>query len=596
MEAKMLKRKLLLFYCVLLICGISNRVYAVDSNTPVLDNNTLYIDIDNDSDSSTENIIFSHDNMSELMRIKENGCVGIGSGASLLSGPLTISDGVTGTGAIISLNTTTSGTDTGLYFHKSGTKYWELFMHNEGIPRISFKKSDGGSVLTLDQDGDVGIGAALPGTLLELNDSEPYITIKNDSHEDTDAGRESRIIFEGEQSGGEISTLAQIQASHDGTSDDEKGDIIFYTNDGSDGSSPTERMRIDSSGKVGIGSDAPDATLHIKATDAVINLERSGEIGWRFDSSQTDNTLRIWNDAVTTPVITMTESDYVGIGTTNPGAKLGVNGNIIATGGKIELNTGGAEIDAANTYDMDIRTNRDIYVDIDNDNNNNDRFFKITKNGGATRLFQVYENGDIYDVAGRIHASCDERYKKDIEDINRALSTVSQLRGVAFNWKNPRLEEEKHLHYGLIAQEVEEVIPEAVNTNDDGYKSIEWWQLNGLYVEAIKELKEQIEELRNKKVKKPEMPVGMIMSYAGTDAPEGWLLCDGSLKSAEKYPELANLLWNKEAKAYLYGGSNEEFNVPNIIKYEIQDSEGKINKTPAKLGKFGVVVNYIIKY
>jgi len=60
------------------------------------------------------------------------------------------------------------------------------------------------------------------------------ITTKNPTHEDSDGGRESAISFKGEQSGGEISTLAQIQASHDGTSDDQKGDLIFKTNDGSD--------------------------------------------------------------------------------------------------------------------------------------------------------------------------------------------------------------------------------------------------------------------------------------------------------------------------------------------------------------------------
>jgi len=70
--------------------------------------------------------------------------------------------------------------------------------------------------------------------------------LHNRTHEDTDGGRESLITFKGEQSGGEISTLAQIQASHDGTADDEKSDLIFKTNDGSDGASPTEAARIDS--------------------------------------------------------------------------------------------------------------------------------------------------------------------------------------------------------------------------------------------------------------------------------------------------------------------------------------------------------------
>ena len=92
--------------------------------------------------------------------------------------------------------------------------------------------------------------------------------LHNRTHEDTEGGRESIVTFKGEQSGGEISTLAQIQASHDGTADDEKADLIFKTNDGSDGASPTERLRIDSVGFVGINESAPSGILHVKGTSA----------------------------------------------------------------------------------------------------------------------------------------------------------------------------------------------------------------------------------------------------------------------------------------------------------------------------------------
>jgi hypothetical protein len=138
--------------------------------------------------------------------------------------------------------------------------------------------------MRIDQDGNVGIGAA-PGTLLELNGTAPYLTIKNSTHEDGDGGREGRIIFEGEQSGGEISTLAQIQASHDGTSDDQKGDLIFYTNDGSDGASPTERMRVDSAGKVGIASTAPGAWFD--GADNLVIGAADGNYGMTITSSTT---------------------------------------------------------------------------------------------------------------------------------------------------------------------------------------------------------------------------------------------------------------------------------------------------------------------
>jgi len=83
---------------------------------------------------------------------------------------------------------------------------------------------------------------------ITATDTTPEVTIVNSTHEDTDGGREGKVIFKGQQSGGEETTLAEIQSSHDGTADDQKGDLIFRTNDGSDGTSPTERLRIDSDG------------------------------------------------------------------------------------------------------------------------------------------------------------------------------------------------------------------------------------------------------------------------------------------------------------------------------------------------------------
>ena len=85
---------------------------------------------------------------------------------------------------------------------------------------------------------------------ITTTDATPEVIIVNNTHEDTDGGREGKVTFKGQQSGGEETTLAEIQASHDGTSDDEKGDLIFKTNDGSDGASPTERLRIDSNGSI----------------------------------------------------------------------------------------------------------------------------------------------------------------------------------------------------------------------------------------------------------------------------------------------------------------------------------------------------------
>ncbi len=104
-------------------------------------------------------------------------------------------------------------------------------------------------------------------------DTTPEVTIVNTTHEDTDGGREGKVIFKGQQSGGEESTLAEIQGSHDGTADDEKGDLIFKTNDGSDGASPTTAMIIDSAQNVGINATP-------KATHADADVVRFGGTGY----------------------------------------------------------------------------------------------------------------------------------------------------------------------------------------------------------------------------------------------------------------------------------------------------------------------------
>jgi len=78
----------------------------------------------------------------------------------------------------------------------------------------------------------------------------PELLLHNTTEEDGDGGRESTIRFKGEQSGGELTTLALIKASHDGAADDEKGQLEIFTNDTNDGDTPTLRMTIDATGKI----------------------------------------------------------------------------------------------------------------------------------------------------------------------------------------------------------------------------------------------------------------------------------------------------------------------------------------------------------
>ena len=79
-------------------------------------------------------------------------------------------------------------------------------------------------------------------------------------------------------------------------------------------------------------------------------------------------------------------------------------------------------------------------------------------NEGGTQRFLVNNNGTIYSGATLLHS--DENKKKNVESISDCLEKVTQLRPVSFNWKDES--QDDGLHFGLIAQEVQPIIPEVV--------------------------------------------------------------------------------------------------------------------------------------
>jgi len=126
---------------------------------------------------------------------------------------------------------------------------------------LKLYENGGNGIFIQNSTGYVGIGETSPGTLLDIAGAAPYLTIHNSTEEDGDYGRKGKLIFEGEQSGGELTTLGEIEFAHDGTSDDQKGIMTIRVNDGSDGTSPTAAMTIDSGGNVGIGTASPQTLL-----------------------------------------------------------------------------------------------------------------------------------------------------------------------------------------------------------------------------------------------------------------------------------------------------------------------------------------------
>ena len=95
------------------------------------------------------------------------------------------------------------------------------------------------------------------------------------------------------------------------------------------------------------------------------------------------------------------------------------------------------------------------------------------------------------------YASSDERLKDNVTVIDSALNKVKQIRGVEFDWNNKQDTYKGH-DIGVIAQDVEKVVPELVKDRDDGYKAVDYQKLTALLIEAVKELELKVKELEDK--------------------------------------------------------------------------------------------------
>jgi len=112
-----------------------------------------------------------------------------------------------------------------------------------------------------------------------------------------------------------------------------------------------------------------------------------------------------------------------------------------------------------------------------------------TENGG------VGITGDLT-ASGNLISNSDERVKEDIRVIPNALSKIEEIRGVTFTRND--LEDTEARHTGVIAQEVEKVLPEVVGENEEGIKNVAYGNMVGLLIEGMKEQQEIIRSLASR--------------------------------------------------------------------------------------------------
>lgn len=108
---------------------------------------------------------------------------------------------------------------------------------------------------------------------------------------------------------------------------------------------------------------------------------------------------------------------------------------------------------------------------------------------GNARVSWNISTGD-FTAAGNVTAYSDERLKKDIETIENALDLVKAMRGVRYARRSDSVR-----GVGVVAQEMQKVIPEVVVDNESGRLSVAYGNLVGVLIEAVKELAARVEKL-----------------------------------------------------------------------------------------------------
>jgi hypothetical protein len=327
----------------------------------------------------------------------------------------------------------------------------------------------------------------------------------------TNGAELGRLAFVGY--GGVIAPPETIYAAITGRIIDKansKGALSFYTG-------TTEQMRISSSGKVGIGTTDPQTDLHvhgsvgaIRMTNPTTGITNGLQLGFITDNSVD---AAVWNSAgggylkfgtASYERMRITSDGKVGIGTENPTGILHVDGGVsYGDGTNITLKAqdgynagGGPTGDGGDGGDIILMPglggNGGWWSGADGEPGG---VGIGTTNPGT---YKLYVAGAAYSTGG--WQSSDLRFKKNIETIDSPIEKIMNIKGVSFEWKTSEYKDKglpEGRHYGVIAQEVEKVLPEIVKEGPNGEKAVSYIELIPILTEAIKEQQKQIDSLRS---------------------------------------------------------------------------------------------------
>ena len=399
----------------------------------------------------------------EKMRLDNSGRLGIGTTNPSRDG---LNVFHTTTPYVHLTNTTTGDTSSdGGYLALAGT---ELRLGNQEASGDlnMFVDNDSTVGIIIKSGGNVGIGTSSPDHILCIEDTAPTFRIFDT---DNTLNQEQSISF-GTEPGDRIhSEISGINLNTGNSA----GGLSFKTNGGT---TLSEKMRIDSAGNVNIKQGQLD--IQSQGNVAEINIIKIGTHPNNGYGSQISAS-SFYNSILSTDLRFSTTNSS---GTTSEAMRLDASGNLLI--GTTGVPNGTSVYGSAFTGS----TNQRMVLEM-----------ASTTTAAATLLAFYNPNG----LVGRIRTtgsatsyltSSDYRLKEDLQDF-KGLDLVSKIPVYDYKWKA-----DESRSYGVIAHELEEVLPQAVSGEKDAeeMQSVDYSKIVPLLVKSIQELKAEIELLKNK--------------------------------------------------------------------------------------------------
>ena len=395
-----------------------------------------------------------------------------------------------------------------------------------------FANDTGNSRMVVLGNGNVGIGTTSPRTKLEVGTNGSLGSVTNKVISTTFDGGYSLL------NSLQYNVNAFIGTTF-GTTDifaQTSGEVLknFYVGLVSDNSyfngsrysitqGGAERFTVYQGGNVGIGTASPAAKLHIDLANSateqvgmlmntVNNSNGAGltlSFGFNSGSGTTPNggAIAVLKNATgrtdfafrnclangaATEKMRIQGDGNVGIGTTSPNTQLEIyNGNDQPATLRLSSTVSDGDAVAAIISFSNDAGGGGVQGRIENIATEDDAsYYKFYTDDTSSSSMTLDESGNMT-IAGTLTQGSDVRLKENIKPIESALDKVKQMQGVEFNKINSSTKE-----IGVVAQEIEKIIPELVLEDKEGIKSVAYSNITAVLIEAIKEQQKQIEELK----------------------------------------------------------------------------------------------------